>query len=678
MEWNLEDLFAEPPPKVNEDAWGVSHDKDLLRNVGDSKEAGSNMTSVCPTGCEKVQDDYCGLTDSPKINTKLEGYGSLEVGEKKTIESPQRYHVPKLEDILASSNVHSSKRRRTHFDVNNDCIYFNEYQNSVNTAELVSHKPAEFENKDIREAFKEQFKQKDSKHKDKKPANCMNGLLGKNSDTCSINSIDEKFEAWDGCNVNLNKGRKQHVSKRKKAGNYDRKLHTKCRISAKEIKKVAGQQNEDYQDFFGDISERSMELATFRIANTANAETNNAFGNSHARSMMFTGSNQTNTKKKIAHQKSKKKLKKRKGRDRLHKIAGCEKEDVHCDVNSDDIILSSEKQIKPHKWPVCKQVSRNEGMKQEHGTAGTSEQKNDTKTWNAHSEQNSKLGNETEERKVGVKNSVLDSLLDDVSYLDGMMNDGNELNRQIEHVISSDNEMKRLCEKGGPYCINKLSIHSLLELVKSADKNLSLFKTLKKQNPTVRTFQCEKDSAFRQKKGKPCLDNISSVSGIPQAKWNNAIEKRKLSFGDSGEKSGKQLRISNKNEWTIVSKSQTTNDDKHGDDNDDHNDDHTDANDDDDHDASKADNDIIIDCGSNDDFLDDKSCFVIGCGRNNEHSNSKPDIFLKSTFVGNTNTSGTQKPSEDSIIDENKHINEEIKTKNHKSHVNKYNYLFFI
>ena len=406
MELSLEDLFAEPPPKVTDNA----------------------ISSLRSTGFENLE-----VTHADFHNAKTTSQECRDVEAERNSEPKlKQYHVPKLEDILGLPPSHTNRKSKLSFD--DQCENFKKTSNEKPNGIFTSSKRELNEVKDIGETFKDQFKQKSSVIC-RKPSNCFDGTFKRKLKGDGNDNANTNHEVTAAGNIIQETG--QPISKKRKAGNYQRKLHTKCRVGAKEIRKLVDEQGQDNFDFFGEISKSSVERP--QAVGTISGESCRDYDICNAGSKFFNQMTDRNARKKFGKQNSGKKKKNKK---RKYEVNG-EKESVMYDndgvIYKDGNILPPRKDLKPHKWPVTKQTSTTE---------------DDTKSVSELNDVNvsgKKINGKILERKsVDIQNSVLDSILQDTSYFTGNVNrkDCNIGEVSIENSSSAYDSKNISSEKG--------------------------------------------------------------------------------------------------------------------------------------------------------------------------------------------------------------------------------------
>jgi len=378
MELSLEDLFAEPPPKVTD------------------HEVSSNQ-SAC---LEKVEDTRADFHGNKSTSQEC---GYIEA-EKSNEPKLKKYHVPKLEDILGLPSSHTNKKSKQSFDDKYE--FFKETVNESPTGIFNSNEREFSKIKDIGETFKDQFKHKSSAIC-RTPANCNGGTFKRKPEGDGNGSANVNHEVTPAGNITQGAG--QPVSKKRKAGNYQRKLHTKCRVGAKEIRKLVNEQDQDNCDFFWEMP-NSLAERPLDVGNN-NGESCHGYDIINSGSKFFRQMTGINAEKKTGKQKSKKKKKGKKGKYGLDEVKDSVMYDNDGVMYKDDNILPPRKDLKPHKWPVCKQTSKTE---------------DETKSTNELSYVNVNeiiINGKIHERKsIDIQNSVLDSILQDASYFTGSVN----------------------------------------------------------------------------------------------------------------------------------------------------------------------------------------------------------------------------------------------------------------
>ena len=552
MECSLEDLFAEPPPKVADDAVNATQSKDVPFDLGYSKEVHLNVTAKYPNGLKDLENNCTSLSSPAKSICNIEERRNPEVSEKNKVDIRKRYHVPTIEDILGSSMVHENQRKRNSFEEDIEGIRLKGHQNVKVDIKLSSETQDPSEGKCISDAFKEKFRQKNTKLISEKPAVCTNATLKRKSDAHAIDGINSEFETKGGIDGNVNRETTHTVSKRRKAGNYQRKLHTKCRISAKEIWKLANDQNDDYQEFFADIG-RSMDVERSTITKGSVENCQNIYPKNNSMNVPL------GLKKKSGKKKSKKKWKNKKRKDKISKL----KESIvqeNDDVNDyDDIIMPTQKDLKPHKWPVCKQTSRIESAKNGNGS-GTISERGEGKSG---IELDENYGNRklAKEGRDVVENVVLDSILEKLPYLRGVMKEGTENNNKTQGFTLSYNDILEYCETKNSIDASNISFDLMLECVKAFSENRPF---ITKSNPggsIQGTFiDVQKNYMFKKRSEKTCPNNISSGPEVAMAQWYDDTGNIICQPGVVEVKSDSDVASSGKNEVTTNCKREIVDD----------------------------------------------------------------------------------------------------------------------
>ena len=437
MDWSLEDLFAEPPPKITEDceidgknfakktfADENSFENKNKDNFGKPEDAESlHCRSIMMLKSQKgaeISEESCnrlsiGLGAGQKIPNVKDGKSEQKNTSeaKKSLNDAKRYHVPNLEEILkASTPVDNQKMGSGCMDNIRSC-------SSEGKFEITAEKQCDFSNngeknvKGIKEMFKDQFKKKEPQTFEKN-TEIREKMFKRKSEEVTIANANEKL-VNDAGKLVQNIG--EPPSKRRKAGNYRRKLHTKCRISAKEIRKLTNETGKEEDDFFGKIPERPVNLESSPIMASKNSGIFHNPGAVEATNKFFTEFKGIESKVKAGKQKSEKSRKYRKRkikRKELNKMQG--KIDLNDD---DDIVLLPRNNLQPHKWPVRKQTCKSEINKESYKNVESFEKQGESKPESGSSEINKKIKvNQTE--KIGIQNSVLDSILLQVSSSDGI------------------------------------------------------------------------------------------------------------------------------------------------------------------------------------------------------------------------------------------------------------------
>ena len=563
MDCSLEDLFAEPPPKVADDAVNTAQSKDFPNDTKNSTETLLNATGKCPSDLEGLENTYTTLSNPSKSKCNIEERRTLEEREENKADIRKRYHVPTIEDILGSSMLHEKQRKRKNFGEDIEGICLRGQQDVIADIKLSSKMQDPCERKCISDTFKEQFKQKNTKHNSEKMACCTNGTLKRKSDAHATDSINIEFETKSGNDGNVNNEATHAMSKRKKAGNYQRKLHTKCRISAKEIQKLTHEQNDDYQEFFADIG-RSMDLERSSMANTSIETNQNLCPINDNMDISF------GAKIKSGRKKSKKKWKNKKRKDRINKLKESklqEKDDV---IDDEGIILSPRNDAKPHKWPVSKQIARIEDTKKGNGSDGIYE-KGETKPGVEFNENHSSR-KEDEEGRNGIENAVLDSILKEVACLGGMMKEGSENNNKTQSSTSLKNDILKHCKLEKYFDMNTLSFDSILECVRAVNENRSSITKLNHQGKSDRSSIDSKNYSFKKESKGTCPYHNFSGPEVSKAQWFDDTEKLVSQSDVFGGKNESGMAISGKNERTTCCNEQIVDDDsinKHGNENND-------------------------------------------------------------------------------------------------------------
>ena len=456
MEWNLEDLFAEPPPKIGDDCENsfsvklvdnicrTSIEKKAIQDYASQCQVKSDVSVILESGNFKFpnnldainarSDESHAINGNSSNHCTKESSNDLQSTEERNPMNLKKYHIPKLDDILKLSATANSKGK-----LNGVC---EDRVTDVNTKETygsnigshyISGRQSVSTVSNISEDFKRQFDMKDV------TKTCMDSNF----------SVKRKFEEITSIGIttalncpSLNEAipsRNQiqetgeSLSKKKKAGNYRRKLHSKCRISAKEIRKLPNNSVRYDDEFFAEAPERSVtlqrpdETVLKRFAGLNNAVPT---GQNCTKFRDQKKVNMNSIKQKI---KRKNKAKKKKGK--LANVNMNKQEiNITSDNNNDDdeLVLSPRKDLKPHKWPVCKKRSETDvTVRTSQNTKLSSQQLGMGKNH---------LNNEEVKlkEKSFVKNSVLDTILSEtISFYGKKNSDDIALRNSSQCVLSS-------------------------------------------------------------------------------------------------------------------------------------------------------------------------------------------------------------------------------------------------
>eukprot|EP00112_Aurelia_sp_Birch-Aquarium-sp1_P005983 Seg1670.13 transcript_id=Seg1670.13/GoldUCD/mRNA.D3Y31 product="hypothetical protein" protein_id=Seg1670.13/GoldUCD/D3Y31 len=296
--------------------------------------------------CSKMNENL-----KEKSQIIIEDQKNSEENVPKKVKQASSYHVPSLEEILGKSLMTANIAKRTSFSTDDEPTFFKKprkermlhmqhgkvisdpNKNDSTCTKLI--KDGSVERPTINEEFKKHFLEK------KRPKDIQKVKVteydghAENQFIISKQQIEE-----DAISVNISK---------KKAGNYLRKLHTKCRVSRKEIQMLETKTVDDESDFFGEVVERP-EIAKSQ----QNTEITEYPYISFKKDIFAEGQVIV---KSAAQKRKERKNKKRKAKKKRNKLKG-----GNIDANSqnndddddddDDMILLPRKDTKPHKWPV--------------------------------------------------------------------------------------------------------------------------------------------------------------------------------------------------------------------------------------------------------------------------------------------------------------------------------------
>ena len=263
---------------------------------------------------------------------------TLEENILKKLKKTPSYHVPSLDEILGKSPMTTNIAKRSSFSLEDELKFLKKPRKETRS-DLQQGKVTSDQNKNystdqptIGEEFRKHFLEK-KKWKDKPKV---------------------KVTEYDGCTENQFTISKQEIEgnsknssiMKKKAGNYLRKLHTKCRVSRKELQMLETKTVDDETDFFAEAIDRP-EIAKSQ----QNTEITEYPYISFKKDVFAEGQVIV---KSAAQRRKERKNKKRKAKKKRNRLKGVNNDanSQNSDDDDDEIILLPRKDTKPHKWPV--------------------------------------------------------------------------------------------------------------------------------------------------------------------------------------------------------------------------------------------------------------------------------------------------------------------------------------
>lgn len=479
MDWSLEDLFAEPPPKIADDGEDIfasrkdtttifedacpekmarKANNNQCNDIRNENEVEMTQTSTILMSSDKDEieclrercknsNDFGISREKQKICNEKSLKQEPSSEKKESSITVKQYYVPKLEDILKSQAAIEQPKTVLAREEGHVCNYEGHPESPY--SEMPWNDCSA-----VNEDFKKQFDKKDSK---------IFKFQGKNPEEVVKRKFEmtgSKMANYTHTDVNGNAGHvardiNEPLLKRRKAGNYRRKLHTKCRISAKEIRRITNSSMKDDEEFFGEISERPMNIEVPKEVIVAKFEGCKTFSPVDGGHKLLNG--MKNVKKQTEKQKARKQKKNKKRKDKKGVLNGNKLQSV-VDVleNDDDIVLLPRKELKPHKWPVCKQIIKADKNK------GISEK---TKGEVNIKEENKGCGriNLYQKDQTSMQNSVLDAILNETASFYGKA----FVNKVSDKQVSENRIFKDLCKTEAYKTMNSSSTSLLPGITKT-------------------------------------------------------------------------------------------------------------------------------------------------------------------------------------------------------------------
>ena len=327
----------------NVDKFNICESK-LKQNDSKAKRVASLPDMKSPSSSLSSE---IGNSDSLEMNENVEEKSQRINENKRTLEEivlkklkkTSSYHVPSLDEILGKSPMTTNIAKRSSFPLEDELTSLKkprkETRSDLQQGKVISDQNKNYftDQPTIGEEFKKHFLEK-KKWKD-------------------IQKV--KVTEYDGHTENQFTASKRELEQdaknsdiiKKKAGNYLRKLHTKCRVSRKEIQMLETRTVDDETDFFAEAVDRP-EIAKSQ----QNTEITEYPYISFKRDVFAEGQVIV---KSAAQKRKERRNKKRKAKKKRNRLKGGNNDpnsqNSH-DNDDDDIILLPRKDAKPHKWPV--------------------------------------------------------------------------------------------------------------------------------------------------------------------------------------------------------------------------------------------------------------------------------------------------------------------------------------